>query len=108
MLYVTLAQSVWLFALSNAAPKTISVGTTTLFVLMLVWAMLLLDSFPTGAQWLGCAFITTSIASSIVRTVKEGGGSDGDGSDEDAEAALHKVVGDEAPRMSHDAEVRGA
>ena len=32
LVYVTLAQSVWLTALAHAEPQTISIGTTTLFV----------------------------------------------------------------------------
>jgi len=35
--YVTLAQAMWLTALKHCSPTTISVGTTSLFVLTLVW-----------------------------------------------------------------------
>merc|ERR1711972_1039908 len=71
LLYVSLAQTVWLTALAHADSTTISVGTTTLFVLTLLWAMALLDSFPTGPQWLGSLFIGASVVSSIVRSLKQ-------------------------------------
>lgn len=73
LLYVSLAQTVWLTALANADSTTISVGTTTLFVLTLLWAMVLLDSFPTGPQWLGSFFIGASVVSSIARSIKQAG-----------------------------------
>ena len=71
-MYVTLAQSVWLTALARASPQTISVGTTALFVLTLIWAMVILGDFPTGPQWIGSGFIVAAIASSIARSIKRG------------------------------------
>eukprot|EP00449_Zooxanthella_nutricula_P000758 CAMPEP_0198501180 /NCGR_PEP_ID=MMETSP1462-20131121/8566_1 /TAXON_ID=1333877 /ORGANISM="Brandtodinium nutriculum, Strain RCC3387" /LENGTH=342 /DNA_ID=CAMNT_0044230209 /DNA_START=117 /DNA_END=1145 /DNA_ORIENTATION=+ len=73
VLYVSLAQTLWLTALAHAGSTAISVGTTSLFVLTLLWAMAVLDSFPTGPQWLGSAFIVASVLSSIARSIKQGG-----------------------------------
>merc|ERR1711972_913827 len=73
LIYVSLAQTMWLTALAHADSTAISVGTTTLFVLTLLWAMALLGSFPTGPQWLGSLFIGASVVSSIARSVKKAG-----------------------------------
>merc|ERR1712217_555771 len=73
LLYVSLGQALWLTALAHADSTAISVGTTTLFVLTLLWAMALLNSFPTGPQWLGSLFIGASVVSSIARSIKQVG-----------------------------------
>jgi drug/metabolite transporter (DMT)-like permease len=62
---------VWLNALVRAPATTISVGTTSLFVLTLLWSMIIQSRIPTGPELLGSAFIATSVASSIVRAVKQ-------------------------------------
>ena len=68
-MYVTLAQSVWLTALARASPQTIiSVGTTALFVLTLIWAMVILGDFPTGPQWIGSGFIVAAIEAIVPMT----------------------------------------
>merc|ERR1711972_1113368 len=71
LIYVSLAQIFWLTALAHADSTAISVGTTSLFVLTLLWAMAVLDSFPTGPQWLGSSFIGASVVSSIARSIKK-------------------------------------
>jgi drug/metabolite transporter (DMT)-like permease len=73
LVYVTLGQIVWLNALVAASATTISVGTTSLFVLTLAWSTIIQSRIPTGPELLGSAFIATSVASSILRVVKTKG-----------------------------------
>lgn len=71
LLYVTLFQATWLYALLHCSPVAISVGTSTLFVLTLTWAMPLLDSFPTGPQWIGSVFIIAAALSSTIKALRQ-------------------------------------
>mmetsp|Transcript_18261 Transcript_18261/g.26680 ORF Transcript_18261/g.26680 Transcript_18261/m.26680 type:complete len:312 (+) Transcript_18261:473-1408(+) len=64
--YVFGGQICWLLALQKASPISISMGTTFLFVLTLCWSAALLGVLPTTAQWIGSAFLVTSILSSVV------------------------------------------
>lgn len=78
-LYVTFGQFVWLNALNRASPVAISVGTTALFPLTVAWAMALLSSFPTSAQYVGSAVLLCAIASVVAKELRQAAAHAGDG-----------------------------
>lgn len=65
LVYVFLGQMCWLLALQKASALYVSIGTTLLFILSLIWAAVLLGEFPTTPQWIGSAVLTISIVSSV-------------------------------------------
>ena len=67
--YVALGEILFLVALIKADPTVVSVGTTSLFVLTILWSMAIQQELPTGPQALGSAFITASVISSIAREI---------------------------------------
>jgi hypothetical protein len=69
IVYVFLGQMCWLLALQKSPPVYISIGTTFLFILSLIWSALLLDVLPTTPQFIGSAFLTVSIGSSIAEII---------------------------------------
>ena len=69
LVYVFLGQMCWLLALQKASPLYVSIGTTLLFILSLIWSAVLLGVFPTTPQWIGSVVLTLSIASSVAEIV---------------------------------------
>jgi len=69
IIYVYIGQVVWLMTLSRVTPLTISVGTTFLFTLTMLWSVVLLKILPDRAQMLGAGVITISIASSVAEKI---------------------------------------
>lgn len=65
LVYVFAAQVLWLQALMQAPPTSISIGTTCQFVLSLAWSAILVGTLPTNAQWIGSAVLTVSIVSGV-------------------------------------------
>ena len=65
IVYVFGGQVFWLLALSNVSSLTLSVGTTCLFLLTIMWSVFLLKQVPTSSQWVGVGVISLSIASSV-------------------------------------------
>lgn len=65
IVYVFLGQTCWLQALQCAPPVYVSVGTTMLFIMSLMWSAILLGVYPTNAQWIGSSVLALSIASSV-------------------------------------------
>eukprot|EP00929_Paragymnodinium_shiwhaense_P019861 TRINITY_DN13412_c0_g1_i1.p1 TRINITY_DN13412_c0_g1~~TRINITY_DN13412_c0_g1_i1.p1 ORF type:complete len:371 (+),score=48.01 TRINITY_DN13412_c0_g1_i1:314-1426(+) len=70
LLYVTLGQAMWIFALGNADATTISIGTASRFVLTLIWGILIMQAYPTSPEVLGSIFIVISVASGLLRSHK--------------------------------------
>jgi len=69
IIYVYIGQVVWLMTLSRVTPLSISVGTTFLFTLTILWSIVLLKVLPDRAQMLGAGVITISIASSVAEKI---------------------------------------
>ncbi|GMI40933.1 hypothetical protein TrCOL_g5628 [Triparma columacea] len=70
LVYVTLFQAVWLFALQNAKSVHISVGTTGIFLLSIMWAYFIIPGTSlTGPQIISCAVIAFGVVSGIVRGI---------------------------------------
>jgi drug/metabolite transporter (DMT)-like permease len=69
LVYVFCGQVMWLTALQRATPLLLSIGTTTLFILNLIWSAGLLNVWPTVPQWIGSAFLAVSIASSAAEII---------------------------------------
>ncbi|GMH99046.1 hypothetical protein TrST_g8317 [Triparma strigata] len=70
LVYVTLFQAVWLFALQNAKSVHISVGTTGIFLLSLMWAYFIVPGTSlTGSQIISCAVIAFGVVSGIARGI---------------------------------------
>jgi drug/metabolite transporter (DMT)-like permease len=67
-LFVTIGQWLWLMALSRCRPQTISLGTSTLFILNMVFSAIILGVAPTGAEYVGGAIILVSIGSSLLES----------------------------------------
>jgi len=69
LIYVTLFQAVWLFALQNAKSIHISLGTTCLFLLSIGWAGLLIpeDVDLSEAQTIGVGVIFVGVLSGLAR-----------------------------------------
>jgi hypothetical protein len=66
LVFVFGGQVSWLMALTSATPLSISVGTTTLFVLTIVWGIAILQKIPSKEEWIGVSVISLSILSSIM------------------------------------------
>ena len=64
--FVLLGQLVWLKSLQLCAPGLISLLTSFMFVLNMVWAVLLLGRSPTHAEYIGGSVIFASIVSGLV------------------------------------------
>ena len=73
IIYVFLAQIFWLLAIVHCSPLTVSVGTTLMFCLTILWSISLLGQMPTSAQWLGFSVISLSIMSSIAEKLHAAG-----------------------------------
>jgi hypothetical protein len=69
LLYITVGEGMWLVALKEADPLLVAVGTTSVFVLTILWNIAIQDVFPTDAQYAGSAFLLLAIGSSIMRSV---------------------------------------
>lgn len=69
LVYVFAAQALWLLALLQAQPTSISVGTTCQFVLSLAWSAALVGTLPTKPQWVGSVVLTVSILSGMWEAV---------------------------------------
>lgn len=65
IIYVFLAQILWLNTIVLCRPLTVSIGMTFQFILTILWSMIILQQLPTPSQWLGFAVISLSIGSSI-------------------------------------------
>jgi drug/metabolite transporter (DMT)-like permease len=65
LLYVCAVQVLLLSAIVRAAPASISVGSNLIFFLSLMWAALLLKSYPTVPETFGAFFVALSIVSSV-------------------------------------------
>ncbi|GMH66779.1 hypothetical protein TL16_g04505 [Triparma laevis f. inornata] len=73
LIYVTLFQAVWLFALQNAKSVHISVGTTGIFLLSLMWAYTIVQGTAlTGPQIISVGVIMFGVVSGIVRGIRGG------------------------------------
>jgi drug/metabolite transporter (DMT)-like permease len=73
LVYVTIFQAVWLFALQNAKSVHISVGTTGIFLLALMWAYVMIPGTAlTDPQKVSCGVITLGVLSGIVRGARGG------------------------------------
>ena len=73
LLYVTLFQAVWLYALQNAKSVHISVGTTGIFLLSLIWAYAIIPGTAlSDPQKLSCGIIAAGVISGIVRGARGG------------------------------------
>lgn len=64
-LFVAVGQLCWLSTIARVSGTAISFGTSIMFVLNMVWAMLLLNRPPTVAELSGGAVILLSVASSL-------------------------------------------
>ena len=67
--YVCIGQMFWLMAIQKVIPLYISIGTTCLFILILMWSAALLNVWPTMAQWIGSSFLFVSIVSSVTEII---------------------------------------
>ena len=74
LLYVTVFQAVWLFALQNAKSIHISLGTTCLFLLSIGWAGLIIpkDVELSDAQQICVGTITLGVLSGLARALSVG------------------------------------
>jgi drug/metabolite transporter (DMT)-like permease len=97
VVYVALGEMTFLTAVVKADPIAISVGTTSLFVLTVLWSMAIQRQLPTGPEWIGSAFITASVVSSIIREIRlnkpDGALLKKQSLNEEAEAAPQEPVG---------------
>lgn len=66
LVFVTIGQFVWLTALRRCRPQAISLGTSSLFLLNMLFSVLILGKPPTGAESVGGAIILVSITSSLL------------------------------------------
>lgn len=66
LLFVTLGQWLWLTALSRCVPQIIILGTSSLFILNMIFSVIVLGEPPTGAEYVGGAIIVVSIVSSLL------------------------------------------
>ena len=69
IIFVFGGQIFWLMALSTTSPQVVSIGTTTLFVLTIMWGMIILQKIPTKAEWIGFCILSVSIVSSILEKI---------------------------------------
>ena len=70
--YVTAAQVCWLTALAKADSVTISMGTTSLFVLVLGWSAAVTEKYPTNPQVVGTGILLVSLGSSLAEVIVRG------------------------------------
>ncbi len=66
IIFVFGGQIFWLMALSTTSPQVVSIGTTTLFILTILWGMIILQKIPTKEEWIGFSILSVSIVSSIL------------------------------------------
>jgi len=69
IIFVFGGQIFWLMALSTTSAQVISIGTTTLFILTILWGMIILQKIPTKEEWIGFCVLSVSIASSILEKI---------------------------------------
>lgn len=67
-LFVAVGQWLWLNALTRCRPQTITLGTSSLFLLNMAFSAIILGVAPTGAEYVGGAIILVSIGSSLMET----------------------------------------
>lgn len=65
VLFVLVGQALWLVALRQCDPGLISLGTSFMFILNMVWAAILLRRFPSHGEYLGGAVIFVSVVSGL-------------------------------------------
>ncbi len=65
IIFVFGGQMCWLMALSTASTQAISIGTTTLFILTILWGIIILKKIPTKEEWIGFSILSVSIVSSV-------------------------------------------
>jgi hypothetical protein len=63
---VALGQFFWLRALKACPAGIINAGTSTQFLLNLVWAAMILGRLPTNQEYAGAAIVLASIVSGLV------------------------------------------
>jgi drug/metabolite transporter (DMT)-like permease len=63
--FVLLGQALWLLALRDCDPGLISLGTSFMFILNMIWAAILLRRYPTNGEYLGGAIIFLSVVSGL-------------------------------------------
>eukprot|EP00929_Paragymnodinium_shiwhaense_P022961 TRINITY_DN14500_c0_g1_i1.p1 TRINITY_DN14500_c0_g1~~TRINITY_DN14500_c0_g1_i1.p1 ORF type:complete len:394 (+),score=13.56 TRINITY_DN14500_c0_g1_i1:213-1394(+) len=68
ILYVTLGQGMWIYALGNASATAISLGTASRFVVTVIFGIIILSDYPTGSELLGSTFIMISVNSGLLRS----------------------------------------
>jgi drug/metabolite transporter (DMT)-like permease len=82
IIFVFGGQMCWLMALSTASTQAISIGTTTLFILTILWGVIILKKVPTHSpthsltysltqvptkeEWIGFSILSVSIVSSVL------------------------------------------
>lgn len=66
VVFVLVGQALWLLALRFCDPGLISLGTSFMFVLNMVWASILLRRFPSHGEYLGGAVIFVSVVSGLL------------------------------------------
>lgn len=66
IVYIFLGQICWNGALKTVPPLVLSLATNLLFVLALIWAAIILATFPNQAAWVGAACIMIGLISSAL------------------------------------------
>tara|TARA_B110000090_G_scaffold139475_1_gene153356 strand:+ start:887 stop:1372 length:486 start_codon:yes stop_codon:yes gene_type:complete len=67
LFFVTVPQQCWLQAVNRVSKSMLSTGVNSQFVVQLVFAMIILSSYPEGAVLVGGSFIFISVVSSIIQ-----------------------------------------
>lgn len=71
-IFVAVAQYLWVYALERCNPSIISIGTSSTFVLNLLWSMIINKRMPSTQELAGGSIIVVSIVSSLMEKRRTG------------------------------------
>jgi len=101
LFFVTVPQQCWLQAVNRVSKSMLSTGVNSQFVVQLVFAMIILSSYPEGAVLVGGSFIFISVVSSIIQANYNTKRDDDEGS-EDYQMLEGSLLGEEEEREEED------